>query len=787
MTTHKNLSTLVHIPDSSTIGKHQTLLKRVAKHRARRADLLIPSSRSLPKPISPPASTPSSKDQVDEISLVSLHVPQAKRAKYEAYYPTYSWEEETIRNDLPARYALSGEWGGNFIYGADEAERCDEYPRQKKLLHLKKEQLDHVSHPPYWLSLPLPKLSSSPRLPQTSSLNQVLLSSLAPSKFDSILIDPPPSLLWEEIVSLPIRQLSADPSFVFLWVGSGNQDGLEKGREALATWGFRRCEEIVWVKSNRCQAPGSGHDPPTSSIFVNTKEHILMGIKGTVRRATDGWYVHTNVDTDVIVWEPLQVNSSTKPPEIHTLVENFCMGTRRLDLFGTESQARPGWVVAGFDTPGIEKTISAFDRETWETAAKIDGKFVVPTTAEVENLRPKSPTRTNNRDKGAPSGTNSQQPWYSQSRTGIPNAGCIRPIDNTGIIYQPGGTASIGFFPDQPMPSNISGLPNMAMSPGDHMRMDMNMGMPGMGLDTAIGSSGMNIRMNSGSQQGFSHPLYLQQQQQQLAFPSAPFHQSLGFNPLYATSLGQGGEKITGPGRRSYHKPCLKCMSCKKRLDSHLLVEHDEEPYCKGCHVKLFGTRDLRQANHPYTTAPSPLSSPIKPASMKTPSISSAPPPFSHSYLPSTQPQPRPPLPSTPKPTSYTSYLSSRTSPVIQQTTETKLETGASLHMDSYRREFQPAKERSTASLAVSSQTNSPGMARREWRVESATDKCAGCSKAVYFAEQVVALGSKWHKGCLRCFKCSTTLPPSKVADHEGQVVCAKCHASNFGGGYAIK
>lgn len=31
--------------------------------------------------------------------------------------------------DLPARYGLTGEWGGNFIAGADEARRFDEYPR----------------------------------------------------------------------------------------------------------------------------------------------------------------------------------------------------------------------------------------------------------------------------------------------------------------------------------------------------------------------------------------------------------------------------------------------------------------------------------------------------------------------------------------------------------------------------------------------------------------------------------------------------------------------------------
>lgn len=85
-------------------------------------------------------------------------------------------------------------------------------------------------------------------------------------------------------------------------------------------WGFRKCEEIVWVKTNKMREGGPGVsfdfflsdassletrsddpsflpqiDPPTDSIFQNTKEHCLMGIRGTVRRATDGWFVHTNV------------------------------------------------------------------------------------------------------------------------------------------------------------------------------------------------------------------------------------------------------------------------------------------------------------------------------------------------------------------------------------------------------------------------------------------------------------------------------------------------------------
>jgi hypothetical protein len=55
-----------------------------------------------------------------------------------------------------------------------------------------------------------------------------------------------------------------------------------------------------------------------------------------------------------------------------------------------------------------------------------------------------------------------------------------------------------------------------------------------------------------------------------------------------------------GPGRKLYHKPCLACTICNKRLDSLTLLEHDQKPYCKSCHVKNFGTRDLRQANLPH-------------------------------------------------------------------------------------------------------------------------------------------------------------------------------------------
>lgn len=125
------------------------------------------------------------------------------------------------------------------------------------------------------------------------------LSTLNPTKFDVILLDPPysSSFTWDNLQELPIPSLAADPSFVFLWVGSGAGEGLERGREILAKWGYRRCEDVVWVKTNKTKNHGPGTDPPTTSLLTRTKEHCLMGIRGTVRRSTDGHFVHCNVGT----------------------------------------------------------------------------------------------------------------------------------------------------------------------------------------------------------------------------------------------------------------------------------------------------------------------------------------------------------------------------------------------------------------------------------------------------------------------------------------------------------
>lgn len=170
-------------------------------------------------------------------------------------------------------------------------------------MDLKVEHVNSNSHPPI-------------HLPLTDTSPATVLSSTAGTRFDVILLRQQGT--WAETAELPIRNLSADPSFVFLWVGKGDDEGLEKGRECFAKWGFRRAEDIVWVKTNKRRAKefmaqgddkqsqgqdGKGGGTGGGGLFASSKEHCLMGIRGTVRRSTDTRFVHCNVDTDILVWE----------------------------------------------------------------------------------------------------------------------------------------------------------------------------------------------------------------------------------------------------------------------------------------------------------------------------------------------------------------------------------------------------------------------------------------------------------------------------------------------------
>ncbi|KAK7688473.1 hypothetical protein QCA50_008011 [Cerrena zonata] len=69
------------------------------------------------------------------------------------------------------------------------------------------------------------------------------------------------------------------------------------------------------------------------------------------------------------------------------------------------------------------------------------------------------------------------------------------------------------------------------------------------------------------------------------------------------------------------------------------------------------------------------------------------------------------------------------------------------------------------------------------------TPTCAKCAKVVYFAEQVKALNKTYHKPCLRCSDCKTSLDSTKLTEKDGEPFCRRCYARLFGpqgSGYAL-
>jgi len=218
-------------------------------------------------------------------------------------------------------------------------------------------------------------------------------------------------------MDLNIAAVADDRCFLFLWCGSG-EEALEAGRHCLQNWGFARCEDICWIKTNR-EAPrhrhGQGRQDPylgsvgqdPKSMLVHTKEHCLMGRRGKVHRSTDGHLIHANCDTDVIVSEePEPLGSCRKPNEMYGIIERFCQGRRRLELFGEDHNIRRGWVTVGnrLSTSTYDQTqyLSHFvpmgnpvpgPGEVLQVQSRPEAPHLLPENPEIERCRPKSPPK----------------------------------------------------------------------------------------------------------------------------------------------------------------------------------------------------------------------------------------------------------------------------------------------------------------------------------------------------------------------------------------------------------
>ncbi|KAF8154082.1 hypothetical protein B0H34DRAFT_817995 [Crassisporium funariophilum] len=393
-------------------------------------------------------------------------------------------------------------------------------------------------------------------------------------------------------------------------------------------------------------------------------------------------------------------------------------------------------------------------------------------------------------------------------------------------------------------------------------------------------------------------------------------------------------EQVMGPGRKLYHKPCLACTICNKRLDSYTLLEHDQQHKCsKSCHLKNFGTRDLRHANLPVALPPSDTTDDLpQPSPHTSPTKGTFPPrallqplhtgggrgSATSSPLPRLRPNrslATSPISPTfgrgPSPTSQYGFQmpsssngsgsggaggggSNRSTPPInenpnphtiqeeeEEVQDVLMADGDSEHEQEELDSARPSSSSSAANNSTyPSNTGRPGIgtiprtiplylnggggypsktgykhhtshsvaayslsspgafanitplrqtatgtrygvaltggvgsnvtgggggggggggvgvgvgvhvtgsSARKWG--AGTPVCPRCLKSVYFAEQVKAVGKTFHKNCLRCVECGTSLDSSKLRDHDGEPFCVRCYSKLHGpqgSGYAL-
>lgn len=255
-------------------------------------------------------------------------------------------------------------------------------------------------------------------------------------EFDVILVEPPPHVTFEQLQSMDLKKISASydqdlllqestsaensvpnfqnfntleedkktRSFVFLWCNDSSK--LKIARETIRKWGFRYSEEIIWCKQDlkNINSPFQTNSQlnknsvknttrPYGKLFNESKEYCLVGISGNVKRDNDTDFVHSNCDTDLIIFDPNSCDNFPcpygKPNEIFDIIERFCLGKRRLNLFARQDTIRNGWLSIGEEIVDTKFDYGDYLKNFVDTN-------LVATNLEIERLRPKSPNGRDN-------------------------------------------------------------------------------------------------------------------------------------------------------------------------------------------------------------------------------------------------------------------------------------------------------------------------------------------------------------------------------------------------------
>jgi N6-adenosine-specific RNA methylase IME4 len=116
-------------------------------------------------------------------------------------------------------------------------------------------------------------------------------------RFKTLVVDPPWDYEWlslagraspgyatmthEKLLALKVQQWAEDNCHLYLWV---TNNFMTRGIELMQSWGFQHKTVLTWRKLSRTgKTPWWG----LGSYFRNATEHVLFGVRGTLRTRAD--------------------------------------------------------------------------------------------------------------------------------------------------------------------------------------------------------------------------------------------------------------------------------------------------------------------------------------------------------------------------------------------------------------------------------------------------------------------------------------------------------------------
>lgn len=130
-----------------------------------------------------------------------------------------------------------------------------------------------------------------------------------------------------EIMELPVKDLAAENSILFLWTTNTH---IHHAFHVIDNYGFEYKTLLTWVKNARS----------LGSILRSITEHCLIGVRGKP-------FVHLSKQTTVIYGGAGREHSK-KCSEFYGLVESLCPQPDKLEMFA-RGKKRKGWDVYGLE------------------------------------------------------------------------------------------------------------------------------------------------------------------------------------------------------------------------------------------------------------------------------------------------------------------------------------------------------------------------------------------------------------------------------------------------------